>query len=325
MEEFENLSDIGIIIPVYKSQEKLKLVLEKILNLNPEIVIIVDDKCPENSTDNIFFDSKKIIKLKHSENKGVGAAFMTGIEYIKDKNLDKVKFICKIDSDDQHDPNDLIIMKKSILKYDVDFIKGNRFLLMRRPKNMSLIRKIGNIGLTFLFKLATGYWNISDPVNGIFLGRSRVLFETKKFNVEKRYLFESSLLFCLSKLKAKILEVPSNISYSDEISSLKWHRELFPFFLFYLKGFFSRIFREYLYPDLNPGVLPLLSFFVFFVLLIKKIIILSGNINKSISSEISDINLFVVYLLVTLFSFFIWLLFDTTKNNQNISIYNFLK
>ncbi len=325
MEEFKTLSNVCVIIPVYKSKDKINIVLKKILKLKPELVILVDDNCPQKSLNKIKFKIKKVVKIIHKSNKGVGGAFISGVKFLKDKNFRNIKFISKLDSDDQHDPSDLLIMKKKIYDQKADFVKGNRFLLMRRPKKMSLIRRVGNIGLTFLYKLATGQWELSDPVNGIFLGRSKVIIDLLRFDIKERYLFESSLLFNLSKLKAKLIEIPVNISYSNEISSLKWYKEIIPFFSYYIKGFLNRIFREYLYPDLNPGILPLMSFFVFLILLIKKTFLLFDNMNEEILSEVGDINLFVVYLIACLFSFFIWLLFDTSKNSKNISIHDFYK
>ena len=77
----------------------------------------------------ILYKNKKIIKIYHRINKGVGGAFISGVKFLNKKNYKKMKYIAKIDSDDQHDPTDLLNMNYCIVKYDADFIKGNRFLL----------------------------------------------------------------------------------------------------------------------------------------------------------------------------------------------------
>lgn len=325
MENFKSLENVCVIIPVFKAKKKLNSVVKKLLNLKPQRIILVDDCCPEKSLSAIKNDNKKIIKIFNKKNEGVGGAFLSGLNYIKKKKIKNIDYIAKIDADDQHDPLDLPIMKFTIVKFDADFVKGNRFLLMNKPENMSFIRKIGNVFLTFLFKLASGQWNFSDPVNGIFLGRSQLFYDLDRFDIKKGYLFESSLLFTLSSLKAKVIEAPSKIFYNDELSSFSWYKELIPFLFFYIKCFILRIFKEYLYPDLNAGVLPLLSFFIFLTLFLKKTKTILNNIKLDISSDVADINLFVLYLISTLLCFFIWLLFDTSKNRNNISIYNFYK
>ena len=126
-------------------------------------------------------------------------------------------------------------------------------------------------------------------------------------------------------MRAKIIETPSKIFYDDELSSFSWYKELLPFIYYYLKSFILRVIKDYLYPDLNPGVLPLVSFFVFFILLYKKTSTILENVSQNISSEVADINLFVLYLISSLLCFFVWLLFDTSKNRNNVSINNFYK
>lgn len=325
MEKYKTLKNVCVIIPVYKAKEKISIVVKKLLKLNPLKIILVDDCCPDKSLKKLNIKNKKIIKIYHRINKGVGGAFISGVKFLNKKNYKKMKYIAKIDSDDQHDPTDLLNMNYCIVKYDADFIKGNRFLLMNKPKKMSIIRKIGNSGLTFLFKLASGQWHLSDPVNGIFLGQKKVIFDLLRHNIKDRYLLESNLLFLLTYLKAKIIEIPTTVVYGQEKSSLKWYKEIMPFFWFYTKGFGKRVCREYFYPELNPGALPLLTSFIFFLLSMHKLLNITENINKNILSEIGDINLFVIYFISFLISFFFWLLFDTSKNKNNEPIYHFYK
>ena len=59
MEKFKSLKNICVIIPVFKAKKKIDLVIKKLLKLEPELVILVDDCCPEKSIKKI----KKIKKL----------------------------------------------------------------------------------------------------------------------------------------------------------------------------------------------------------------------------------------------------------------------
>ena len=325
MECLKTLDNVCIIIPVYKVKKKIGVVVKKLLKLKPSLIILVDDYCPHKSLKKLNKKNSKIVNIFHKSNMGVGGAFISGVKYLNKLNNEQIKYIAKIDSDDQHDPNDLINMKCNLIRSDADFVKGNRFMLMNRPKNMSFIRKIGIIFLTFMFKLATGQWHLSDPVNGIFIGQKKVIINSLKLNIKKRYLFESSLLFSLSELRAKIIENPVKIIYSNETSSLKWYYEVIPFFWFYINGFRRRIIKEYVYPDLNPGIIPLISFIIFFILLIEKLLKLRENIQATIISETGDVGLFVAYFITSLFSFYIWLLFDSTKYKNEAPIHYFFK
>ena len=66
---------------------------------------------------------------------------------------------------------------------NIDYCKGNRFLKMLEIENYPSIRFYGNIFLSFMSKLSSGYWDIYDPVNGFTAINSNVL---KKLNFDLR-------------------------------------------------------------------------------------------------------------------------------------------
>ena len=47
-----------------------------------------------------------------------------------------------------------------ILAGQAEYAKGNRFQDWSYLQTMPLGRKIGNLGLSFLIKLTSGYWNV---------------------------------------------------------------------------------------------------------------------------------------------------------------------
>ena len=55
-------------------------------------------------------------------------------------------------------PNDLETVINPIILGDADYSKGNRLLRSETIKRMPLYRFIGNSILSFLTKIATGYW-----------------------------------------------------------------------------------------------------------------------------------------------------------------------
>ncbi len=62
---------------------------------------------------------------------------------------------------------------------------------------MPLIRKVGNIALTFLTKLSSGYWQLFDPTNGFLAIHSTAARGLPFDKIAKRYFFESDMLFRL--------------------------------------------------------------------------------------------------------------------------------
>ena len=82
-----------------------------------------------------------------------------------------------------------------LLEGTSELTKGNRFTNPRSIKKMPIIRIIGNIGLGFITKLSTGYWELFDPTNGFIALRTEVLREISIEKIDNGYFFETDLLF----------------------------------------------------------------------------------------------------------------------------------
>jgi len=94
---------------------------------------------------------------------------------------------------------------------------------------MPLIRRIGNMGLGFLSKAATGYWNMFDPTNGFRAIRSEVLAQLPLERVDRSYYFETSMLANLYLIGAVVRECRCRRGYQNEVSNLLISRILFDF------------------------------------------------------------------------------------------------
>ena len=75
------------------------------------------------------------------------------------------------------DPSYIPFLIEPIINQASDFSKGNRFrninVLIKMPK----LRLIGNIFLSFITKLSTGYWELFDPTNGFIAINTKILGE----------------------------------------------------------------------------------------------------------------------------------------------------
>ena len=69
-------------------------------------------------------------------------------------------------------------------------------------------RIFGNVVLTFLTKVASGYWHLVDPQNGYTAVRTDVLRRLPLDKIAKRYEFENDLLIWLNILDVRALDVP---------------------------------------------------------------------------------------------------------------------
>ena len=64
------------------------------------------------------------------------------------------------------DPNEIKKIIDPLINENYDYVKGNRFLNNIQIENYPLSRFYGNIFLSFMSKLSTGYWDLFDPING---------------------------------------------------------------------------------------------------------------------------------------------------------------
>ena len=247
---------IVAVVPCYKSSNIACRVINDLINY-VDFVICVDDNCPDK-TGKIIEKNIKSEKLKviyHEINKGVGGATKTGIKYAK---LINAEIIVKIDSDGQMNPKDIPKLIEPILNNTAEFTKGNRFRNIDVLINMPKLRLIGNIALSFITKLSTGYWELFDPTNGFIAINTRILNEINYHKTDNRYFFETDLLFRCGLYDVLISEVEIPTIYKNEKSGLNPIGESLRYPLFHIIIFIKRLIYQYFLLDFNPGSLSIL-------------------------------------------------------------------
>ena len=228
--------------------------------IGPEVEAIyaVDDACPDGSGRFIEEHNRdpRVRVLYNPENRGVGGAIVTAYQAAMADGMD---IVVKIDGDGQMDPALLPSFVRPLLQGRADYTKGNRFFRPESVQGMPPVRLFGNAMLSFLTKLSCGYWNVMDPTNGYTAVRTSVLAELPLDKLEKRYFFETDMLFRLNTVRAVVKDIPMDSLYADEESNLKVGRVLPEF----LKKHISRLWRRYVYNylvrDFNVGTLYSLS------------------------------------------------------------------
>jgi dolichol-phosphate mannosyltransferase len=191
--------NLAVVIPAYHVADKIEAVLKELPDYLCHI-IIVDDASPDNTSELVQAFAKRdrrIVLVRHERNQGVGGAMRTGFRKALELGA---QVVVKIDGDHQMD-----------------------------PAHMPLVRRVGNLGLSFLTKAATGYWNCFDPTNGYFAIRAEMLAQLPLERIDHSYFFETSMLANLYLLDAFILDVPMPARYRGERSSMSIWRVLVEF------------------------------------------------------------------------------------------------
>ncbi len=139
-----------------------------------------------------------------------------------------------------------------------DYAKGNRFYYLEGIYQMPLVRIAGNAALSFIAKFSTGYWDIFDPTNGFTAVQARVLERLPFSKIDKRYFFESDMLFRLNIIRAVVMDVPLPARYADEKSNLSVLHSIPEFAFKHLRNTIKRIFYNYYLRDFSAMSLELL-------------------------------------------------------------------
>lgn len=305
---------VTVIVPCYNESRQIKRVIQTMPDFIDRI-IIVDDKSNDNTVEIVKpIMNEKIILIQHDKNQGVGASITTGYKWSRDNNVDIAVVMA---GDGQMDPADLPALLNPVCEGKADYSKGNRLFTGEAYKMIPKVRFWGNAFLSFLTKIASGYWHVADSQSGYTAINKKVLHAIDWDKMYKRYGQPNDLLVRLNIHNMRVVDVPVKPVYNvGETSGLKIRKIVFTIPLMLTRMFFYRLFRKYMIRNFHPLVLfyftgiilnifslPLLIRFIYFW-------ITAGNIPK--------IN-FLVWMMLTILGvqfllFAMW--FDMEENRH---------
>jgi glycosyltransferase involved in cell wall biosynthesis len=240
---------VAVVIPSYKVRAQILSVITRI-GPNVSCIYVVDDKCPQESGAFVLQQCRdpRVVVLFHEVNQGVGGSMVTGYRRAL---ADGADIVVKLDGDGQMDPELIPQFISPIERGVADYTKGNRFYSIENLEGMPFVRVVGNTALSFVNKLSSGYWNVMDPTNGYTAIHAAALAALPLSKIEKRYFFESDMLFRLNTVRAVVRDIPMRAVYGDEKSNLSVLKVLKDFPTKYLTRFLKRIFYSYVLRDVN--------------------------------------------------------------------------
>jgi glycosyltransferase involved in cell wall biosynthesis len=250
--------NIAIVIPAYRVERDIEDVLRGIPDFI-RYVIVVDDASPDSTPDLVSRAAKadaRIALIRHAQNQGVGGAMIAGFRKALELGA---QIVVKLDGDGQMDSAYIPALIAPLIEGKADYVKGNRFRDFESLRQMPFIRRVGNLGLSFLTKAATGYWNVFDPTNGFFAVHAKILAQLPLDKIDRRYYFETSMLSHLYLLDAFVLDVPIPARYRGEVSSMSIQRILFEFPVKLARTLLHRIVLRYFIFDFSMMSIYLLA------------------------------------------------------------------
>jgi glycosyltransferase involved in cell wall biosynthesis len=247
---------ICVVVPAHNEEA----LISKTIGTMPQFVdhIIVIDDMSTDATATIVegIDDPRVTLIRHEKNTGVGGAIMSGHRAALEigGDIDVV-----MAGDAQMDPDYLGALLDPIVEDGYGFTKANRFFSPQSFQDMPKHRIVGNVLLSFLTKLASGYWHLFDPQNGYTAVRHDVLKNLPLDKVATGYQFENDMLINLSILNVRAKDVPIPAIYGTEVSGMKLRRVAPAISALLFVGLWKRIWYKYVLWSFSPIALLLFT------------------------------------------------------------------
>ena len=212
---------MAVVVPAY-NEERL---LPKTLATMPAIVddvIVVDDA----STDRTFAVASdladgRIRVHRHSSNRGVGAAIVTGYRLAIEAGAHAIGVMA---GDAQMHPDDLAGLALPVIKGETHYAKGDRFSHPDANRIIPVERSIAGRALAALTRRAAGIAALSDSQCGYTVISARAAREVDLDALFPRYGYPNDLIGKIAGLGFDIRDVPVRPVYGDEKSGVRpWH------------------------------------------------------------------------------------------------------
>jgi glycosyltransferase involved in cell wall biosynthesis len=245
---------VAVVVPAHNEE---RLIGRTVASMPPLVdhIIVVDDASADDTAEvaKAVGDSRvQVIRL--IENQGVGGAILTGHETALTLDADVSVVMA---GDAQMDPDYLPALLDPIASGHAQFTKGNRFYGRGSFDGMPKHRIAGNLGLSFLTKAASGYWNLFDPLNGYTAISREALQRLDLKRVSRRYEFENDLLIHLNILRVPAVDVAIPARYGDEVSGISLRAQAPRALKHLAKGFWTRIWWKYVLQSFSAVALML--------------------------------------------------------------------
>lgn len=248
---------ICVVVPAY-NEERL---ITRTIRAMPDFVdhIVVVDDCSEDATPQLVQKEAegddRVVFIRHAENEGVGGAIRTGYVWSRDRD-GEVDVTVVMAGDGQMDPEDLPAILDPVVEDRADYSKGNRLVTGEAWKKIPRIRYLGNSALTFLTKISSGYWHVTDSQTGYTALGRRALRMLPIEDIYPRYGMPNDFLVTLNIYNMRVADVPAKPVYGiGEKSGIKPIRMTLRLSLLLARLFLRRMVQKYIIRDFHPLVL----------------------------------------------------------------------
>jgi glycosyltransferase involved in cell wall biosynthesis len=243
---------VAVVVPAHNEEALIEATLQGMPGFVDRVFVIDDGSSDATAERATSFGDRSVEVLRHERNQGVGAAIVTGYRRALAERVDATAVMA---GDNQMDPDELESLVLPVVRGEVDYAKANRLFTGSAWQLIPRSRYLGNAILSFLTKIASGYWHVADSQAGYTVIGLPVLQQLDLDRIYTSYGFPNDMLVHLNVWNARVRDFPSRPIYGvGERSGIKI-RKVVPRISWLLwKGFFWRLREKYVIRDFHPLV-----------------------------------------------------------------------
>jgi len=245
---------IAVVVPAYNEEKLIGQTLSSMPGL-VDSIIVVNDASTDNTAGivrDMAVNDSRIYLIEHQDNRGVGAAIVTGYKKALELKMDVIAVMA---GDAQMDPDDLIPIIEPVVKGEADYVKGNRLVTGEAWKMIPRYRYLGNAFLSLLTKIASGYWGVADSQTGYTAISAEAIRLLPLQELYPRYGYPNHLLVMLNIFSLRVRDVPVKPVYGiGERSDIRLWKVVPRLSWMLTKCFFWRLKEKYVIRDFHPLV-----------------------------------------------------------------------
>jgi glycosyltransferase involved in cell wall biosynthesis len=232
---------VAVVMPAFDVAERVAGAVTTLPAL-VDWVVVVDDGSRDGTAAAVAALARPgLVLLRHPQNRGVGAAIATGYREALRRGA---QVIAVMAGDGQMDPADLEAVLEPVASGRADYAKGNRFRHPEVWRAMPRDRLVGNVILSLLTKLTSGYRGLFDSQCGFTAISARALAAID-CRLYRRYGYPNDLLARLRVVEARVAEVTVRPIYDGQRSGIRlW--TAFPILAVLARSFARRLWQSWI-------------------------------------------------------------------------------
>ncbi len=161
-----------VVIPTYNEKENIQKLVERILNLNLNLLVI-DDNSPDGTgeiLEQLKIKNEKLKIIHRKDKRSEGLSRRDGYRYALEHNYN---YILEMDADLSHNPEEIPNFLETIREWDV--VIGSRFISGSKQLGRSIFRRLGSRLANLYIRKMLKIKNVYDCASGYRCYRREVL------------------------------------------------------------------------------------------------------------------------------------------------------